>query len=88
MLHSHSFHRGRANRPSRSAPATGRDAGNVAVCHALIQFRASVGIATDSFEVTNWHELVDRANANLLDANVAGRGRHSDGRRVRADSSV
>jgi PAS domain-containing protein len=44
-----------------------------------IHVGASIGIATDSAGDSDWHELIDRADANLLNAKGAGRGRHSDG---------
>lgn len=49
------------------------------VGQARIQVGASIGIATDSPGDSDWQELIDRADANLLDAKGAGRGRHSDG---------
>lgn len=47
------------------------------VGNTLIQVGASVGIATAALGDFDWHELVDRADANLLQAKRAGRGQHA-----------
>lgn len=47
------------------------------VGNTLIQVGASVGIATAALGDFDWHELVDRADANLMHAKRAGRGQHA-----------
>ena len=47
------------------------------VGNTLIQIGASVGIATAASGDFAWQELIERADANLLHAKRAGRGRHS-----------